>query len=74
MSKLNYGYVQRLVDSSVGKLENFEAALGYVCYPDGASKVKVLDYVPIKLMSHIDKIMYMAYVLANNKEPLIKKR
>ena len=34
---------------------------------------KVLDFVPVKLMPHIDKIMYVACILANNKEPLIKE-
>ena len=40
MFKLNYGYVQKLVDLSVDKLKNFEGALRYVCYPDGVSRDK----------------------------------
>lgn len=34
---------------------------------------KILDHILIELMPHMDKIMYVAGVLANNKEPLIRK-
>ncbi len=35
---------------------------------------KVFDFIPIKLMTHVDKIMYMACVLANNKELLLRHK
>lgn len=34
---------------------------------------KILDHVYVDLLPYIDKIMYVAGVLANSKEPLIKK-
>lgn len=35
---------------------------------------KILEHINIKLIPHMDKIMYVACVLANNKEPLIRKK
>lgn len=35
---------------------------------------KILEKIPIKLVHCADKIVYLACVLANNKEPLIRKK
>lgn len=35
---------------------------------------RILDHVSIDLFPHIDKIMHVASVLANNKSPLIRKK
>lgn len=35
---------------------------------------KILEHPNVEILPYIDKIMYVAGILANNKEPLIRKK